>query len=560
GAGSEQAMDVYLAGKRGALPKWLPTKAWESFRDNHFVMAADTAVIRRDMKPLLEHSPPIVRAAFLSVSSLWEEATWLGAGARLDDKLAVHAWAAAKNADSSVKLRHTAEALKILAESLVKNYLTPSEPRGQLERNMASAFLDPASRLLDNMKFEVEGNDLRLQTSVEMGKSTLDALVTTIVASMQPPDASTKRGMMALVEDFFHHNFVDVTSRETIEWGEVARTDDSNFSIRYKYRAKIWDKETKIINQIFTFDKQGKYVSVKDVMAAPDTKEGMVQRVDDFFKHNFRDVTSRKTIEWGDVVKEAHGNTSIRYKYVAKIWDKEAKIINQIFTFVPKGDFVSVKDVKGYPINAADDSGAATPAEPGRNAATTAVDDAAKAENILSNPGAEKGDDYPDDWEQGPQIDGVKYLWDKSVAFEGKASLCIVKTANRYFPIAQWSQTVDRKGDLPLLEVSAQVKAAKMFKAVLDVVFLDKDGQPVSHHWAAYIGSKKQGDPPANHQWKKYSGTVEIPQGTAKICVALQDYGPGKVWFDDIRARYVRQQTKPAAGTAGSGAAIPAAE
>ncbi len=167
-----------------------------------------------------------------------------------------------------------------------------------------------------------------------------------------------------------------------------------------------------------------------------------------------------------------------------------------------------------------------------------------KAENILSNPGVEKGDEHPDDWEKGAQVEGVKYVWDKKVAFEGQASLCITKTANRYFPIAQWSQTVDRKGDLPGLEVSAQVKATKMFKAVLDVVFLDKDGQWISHHWAAYIGAKEAGDPPADHEWKKYSETVEIPQGTAKITVALQDYGPGKVWFDDIQARYVRMQTK----------------
>jgi len=159
-------------------------------------------------------------------------------------------------------------------------------------------------------------------------------------------------------------------------------------------------------------------------------------------------------------------------------------------------------------------------------------------ENILSNPGAENGGEDPDDWVQGAQVEGVKYLWDKEVAFQGKASLCIAKTANRYFPIAQWSQTVNRNGDLPCLEVSAQVKTTKMFKAVLDVVFLDKDGQWISHHWAAYIGSKEPGDPPADHEWKKYSGTVEIPPGTAKICVALQDYGPGKVWFDEIRATY----------------------
>lgn len=135
----------------------------------------------------------------------------------------------------------------------------------------------------------------------------------------------------------------------------------------------------------------------------------------------------------------------------------------------------------------------------------------AAADNILANPGAEKGDDEPENWEQGMEIEGVKYLWDKKIASEGKASLSIVKTAKRYFPIAQWSQTVPRKGNLPALEVSAQVKAQKMTKAILDVSFLDKEGQTTSHQWAAYIGSKSNGDPTATHNWKKYTGQVDIP-------------------------------------------------
>ena len=51
---------------------------------------------------------------------------------------------------------------------------------------------------------------------------------------------------------------------------------------------------------MFTFDKDGKYVSVKDVMGPIGTKQGMIDRVEDFFKHKFRDVTSRETIEWGE--------------------------------------------------------------------------------------------------------------------------------------------------------------------------------------------------------------------------------------------------------------------
>jgi beta-lactamase regulating signal transducer with metallopeptidase domain len=167
----------------------------------------------------------------------------------------------------------------------------------------------------------------------------------------KPADVGTQDGMKALVEDFFSKNFVDITSRKTIEWGEPTKDAGGNTSIRYKYEAKIWDKDTKIINQIFTFDPKGKYVSVKDVFADLGTKEGMIDRVEDFFKHNFRDIASRETIEWGDVAKAENGNSSIRCKYRATFRNNETKIMNQIFTFDPKGDFVSVKDVEGFPQN-----------------------------------------------------------------------------------------------------------------------------------------------------------------------------------------------------------------
>ena len=77
-----------------------------------------------------------------------------------------------------------------------------------------------------------------------------------------------------------------------------------------------------------------------------------------------------------------------------------------------------------------------------------------------------------------------------------------------------------------------------MTKAIVDVIFLNAKGEWISHKWACYIGNKKADDPPANHDWKPYSGRVEIPKETKKIQIALQIYGPGKVWFDDVRAEY----------------------
>ena len=148
----------------------------------------------------------------------------------------------------------------------------------------------------------------------------------------------------------------------------------------------------------------------------------------------------------------------------------------------------------------------------------------------------------PRTWAAGNAIPGVEYLWSRDTGHGGKASLCLKKTAKRYFPIAQWSQQVDRKGESPRLKVSAWVKADHVTKAILDVQFLDSQGS-WSHAWVAYIGPKEPSKPPFTHDWKQYEGVVAIPPGTKQIIIAPQVYGPGKVWFDDLAAEYTSDRT-----------------
>ena len=161
-------------------------------------------------------------------------------------------------------------------------------------------------------------------------------------------------------------------------------------------------------------------------------------------------------------------------------------------------------------------------------------------ENILQNGGAEEGDKSPKSWSQGAEISGVEYIWDKKAGQQGKASLCLAKTEKRYFPIAQWYQVVERTGNQSALQVSAQVKAEEVTKAIIDVAFLDDKGKSVGHKWAAHIGAKQAGDAAVNHEWKEYAGRVELPAGTKKIQIGLQVYGPGKVWFDEVLAEYAK--------------------
>jgi hypothetical protein len=165
-----------------------------------------------------------------------------------------------------------------------------------------------------------------------------------------------KAEMMGRVEDFFLHNFRDITWRKSLEWGEVESLDDGARTIRYTYEAKIWDKEHLVMSQEFTFAEDGECLRYENVTGFPQkklqkkvdvsTREGMIDLVEDFFSKNFRDVTARKTLKWGELSKDEQGNTSIAYEYEATIWDKDKKLMHQIFTFDPRGEFVAVKDAK----------------------------------------------------------------------------------------------------------------------------------------------------------------------------------------------------------------------
>jgi hypothetical protein len=156
----------------------------------------------------------------------------------------------------------------------------------------------------------------------------------------------------------------------------------------------------------------------------------------------------------------------------------------------------------------------------------------------FKNPGMEDGTDSPAAWQKGFQVPGVEQTWDRTTAHGGKASLCLKKTAQRYFPIAQWSQeiTVEPTDKARKLRVRCWVKAEKVTKAILDVTY--QAGKP-GHTWAAYIGQKQQTDPVATHDWKLYEGTVEVPAQTSRLGIGLQIYGPGTVWFDDLDVAWV---------------------
>jgi hypothetical protein len=160
---------------------------------------------------------------------------------------------------------------------------------------------------------------------------------------------------------------------------------------------------------------------------------------------------------------------------------------------------------------------------------------------VFRNPGMEEGSGSPAAWMQGPTVAGVQYLWDQRTGHGGKASLCLRKTAQRYFPIAQWSQSleVETASTARKLRVQCWVKAEAVTKAIIDVSYEGGRQQP-GHSWAVFLGQKQASDPVVTHDWKLYEGVVEVPAKASNIGVAFQIYGPGSVWFDDLQIAWVR--------------------
>ena len=156
---TEEELEAYFAGKRSVLPKWLPTKAWNSFMGDQFVVAVDMVPIQHSISEECEYadSMPWNMAASATFSPLWKDSLALAVGAKLDNQLEIHAWTATRSAKSSEEWRRAAEAFKVFAQSAIKN-------------TQAAPVLDIADCLLENLKFEQTEHEVRMETSVAFDK------------------------------------------------------------------------------------------------------------------------------------------------------------------------------------------------------------------------------------------------------------------------------------------------------------------------------------------------------------------------------------------------------
>ncbi len=131
---------------------------------------------------------------------------------------------------------------------------------------------------------------------------------------------------------------------------------------------------------------------------------------------------------------------------------------------------------------------------------------------------------------------------DRQTFKTGKASLKFEKSEKRFYPVALTAQQIPYDGKAKRLKVGVWVKAQSVAKFTLAVI-MSGAGDDGKIDWGAYVGDTKGATNLTDHDWKYYTSVVAIPAGIREITLALQMYGPGTVWVDDVMAQYVPDDT-----------------
>lgn len=116
----------------------------------------------------------------------------------------------------------------------------------------------------------------------------------------------------------------------------------------------------------------------------------------------------------------------------------------------------------------------------------------------------------------------------------GHGSMSFTKTEQNFFPVALLTQAIPYSGQ-SRIKVSLWAKAVDVRKFALAVMMGGAGDNKIE--WGAYIGDPTS-SAEINHDWKLYSKVIDVPTGTTDIILALEMYGPGTVYVDDISASY----------------------
>ncbi|MHC4480954.1 MAG: alpha/beta hydrolase [Planctomycetota bacterium] len=167
---------------------------------------------------------------------------------------------------------------------------------------------------------------------------------------------------------------------------------------------------------------------------------------------------------------------------------------------------------------------------------------------ILMSDSFEWGEQAPVGWYGRKVGPTVSYAWARGTAVEGKASLTIAKKFSRQPVKAQWvRREVPRKHKRPRLQIALYIRLLHGASGTVDLRFFDAKRKLISEDRARLVARDKVEEWAVRRGqgWKRYIGTVSIPEEAKFIGVALGVEHPGRAWFDKLEVRYAGSPPAP---------------
>jgi hypothetical protein len=186
---SPDELRACLGGKRGALPAYLPAKAWEEFRTDDAVLAMNQGVPPRILEVAKGHSPAEY-AAFQRVGPLFRDAKFVLIGIQLNDPVRIHALAGAADGPSAEEIKNAAETARRMALEAIpggRAVLANKKSQPVWEK---PAFWEP---LLAHMRFSREGTLVCMESLVPMA-TLQDSVVSLSAKDKAAPRPPSRNG------------------------------------------------------------------------------------------------------------------------------------------------------------------------------------------------------------------------------------------------------------------------------------------------------------------------------------------------------------------------------
>jgi len=187
----------------------------------------------------------------------------------------------------------------------------------------------------------------------------IGALCLTSYAQTKQPIPADKAKWIGYIETWFiDNNSKDFIARKPLAWGDPTTDDKGNVTITYKYDVTLLNNDHRVIEDRFTFDKNGQFVEVKNLSKEYPvngvTKEVLKAAggwIDTYFRENEPKFVNRKASRT-TVIANDDGTYSVEYLYIAPIGHTPGigdmnLLATKRFTFDKSGKYVSHADVMG---------------------------------------------------------------------------------------------------------------------------------------------------------------------------------------------------------------------